>query len=791
MVVRLSPLDRKLLRDVWRLRTQVLAVALVIASGVALLIMSMTSGEALRDTTAAYYERYRFADLFATVRRAPQSLLREIEEIPGVRQAETRIVDIVTVEIGDFPEPVSARVVSLPPSGQTLLNQVAMQGGRTPGRDRIDEVVLGARFAQAHGLTEGDRISVLLNGRKRRVTVVGVALSPEFVYVLGPGSIIPDDRRFGIMWMNREALEAAFDMEESFNDLSLALVRGAAEQDVIAALDSILDPFGGTGAFARDRQFSNHFLQNEIKQQENMAVVLPTIFLGVAAFLTNMIMARLVATEREEIGLLKAFGYGAVEIGWHYMKLVLVIAALGMAIGFAGGSWLGRFNLELFAETFQFPFVLYRPGPSSYAIAALVSIGTAVVGSMSAVRFSVTLPPAAAMRPPAPPTYRRTWFGRTRLSRAIDEPSRMIFRRLGRAPAAALLSVTGVALSLAVLLLALQWSDSIEELIAEVFFRSQRQDATLSFFDPVPERVLHDVMALPGVMRAEGERVVPARIRNGPISRREAVTGLRPVADLVPLRDIRHGPVMVPKTGITISRKMAEVLGVKRGGSVWIEILEGRRPVRRVPVAEIVESYIGTPIYMDLATLNRMMGESVRVNSVHVRVDARSKPAFLAALKQTPRLSAVNFRSASVTMFRATIEKNIMIFIGFFTVFSCTLAFGVVYNTLRISLAERTRELATLRVLGFGRGEIAYILLGETGFLTLAAVPVGILFGVVLSGYITAQFSTELFRIPLLIRDSTAATGALIVVGTVVVCSLIVRRRLDRLNLLEVLKTRE
>ena len=791
MVGALSPMDRKLLRDIWRLKSQVIAVSMVIASGVALLIMSLTSGEALHETTAAYYERYRFADVFATVRRAPEHLMDRIEAIPGVRQAESRIVDIVTVDIADFPEPVTARVVSLPSRGQPLLNQIVLRDGRLPHRERIDEVVLGERFAEAHGLEIGGSFLALLNGRQREVRVVGVALSPEFIYVLGPGSLLPDDKRFGIIWMNRDALAAAFDMEEAFNDVSLTLVRGVRPEPVIDALDAVLDEYGGTGALARERQLSNNFVQNEIEQQDNMAAVLPTIFLGVAAFLTNMIMARLVATEREQIGLFKAFGYSSAAIGWHYMKLVLVIAVLGIAVGFAAGSWLGRFNMQLFAETYQYPFILFRPSPQSYAVAALISIGTALVGSMTAVRLAVGLPPAEAMRPPAPPVYHRSWFSQTRLAAAMDEPTRMIVRRLSRGPVAAVLSAFGVALSLAVLLLALQWDDAINEMIEENFYRTQHQDATLTLFDAAHERVLHDVAALPGVMKVEGQRGVSARIRRANISRREAVIGLRQGAELFPMHDVSRGAVPVPEEGVAISSFMADVLKVRRGEMVTIEILEGRRPSLELPVTEIVDSYFGTPIYMDLDTLSRVLLESPQINTIHVRVDEAEKPVFLQALKETPRLSAINFRTASMVMFRDTIERNIMIFIGFFTIFSCTLSFGVIYNTLRISLAERGRELATLRVLGFRRGEISYILLGEAGILAVAAIPLGVVCGLLLSGYITSQFATELFRIPLLVKEATAAKAALVVLGTVTVCALMVRRRLDKLDLVEVLKTRE
>lgn len=791
MVGPISSMDRKLLRDLWRLRTQVIAIAMVIASGVALLITALTSGESLQETTAAYYERYRFADVFASVKRAPERMAAQIARIPGVKRVETRIVDIVTVDVSGFAEPVTARVVSLPESGVPALNQIVLRRGRIPQQDRVDEAVLGERFATAHGLEMGDRISVLLNGRQRSVTVVGVALAPEFIYVIGPGAVMPDDKRFGVIWMNRDALAGAFDMEEAFNDVAVALNRGADPDPVITELDRLLDRYGAIGAIGRDRQISNRFIQNEIEQADTMSVILPAIFMAIAAFLTNMIMTRLISTEREEIGLFKAFGYDNKTIGWHYIKMVMTIAILGIVIGFGIGSWFGQFMLEMYAENYQFPFLIFRPSPQSYAIATLVSIATTVAGSMTAVRAATVLPPAEAMRPPAPPIYKRSWLSKTAVADAIDAPSRMILRRLGRWPISAALSMFGIALSLSVLLLALQWDDAIDEMIENFFFRSQHQDASISLFDPAPLRGLHDVMALPGVIAAEGQRVVAARIRHANVFRRQGIVGVADRTALSPIHDVRRGVVTVPRDGVAIGTALADVLGVSRGDTVTIEILEGRRPTIDVRVTDTFETYMDTPIYMHIDALSRVMRESRQINTIHVRIDTTERPAFLAALKETPSLSAVNFRDSGVKMFRDTIESNIMVFIGFYTFFSCSLAFGVIYNTLRIALAERSRELATLRVLGFSRAEISYILLGESGILTIAALPVGVLCGVLLSGYIADQFSTELYRIPLLIKDATVGIAAVGVLLTVCGCALIVRRRLDHLDLIEVLKTRE
>jgi putative ABC transport system permease protein len=787
----LSALDRKLLRDLWRLRSQALAIAMVIASGVALLIMSLTTVEALDETMRAYYERYRFAQVFAEVKRAPERLAGEIADIPGVLVSETRIQRVATLDIAGFAEPVTGRMVSLPEGDQSRLNRLVLRSGRMLAPGRAYEAIVSEPFAEAHGLVPGDHFSAILNGRKRELVIAGTALSPEFIYTIAPGGLMPDDARFGVIWMNREALAAAFDMDEAFNSVSLTLLRGTDPQAVIERLDTLLATYGGIGAYDRGDQLSNWFLQNEISQQENMAGILPVIFLAVAGFLTAMVMRRLIATERSEIGLLKAFGYSDLAIGWHYAKLVAAIAGLGVLLGFAAGAWLGQFNTTLYADYYRFPFLLYRPGAQSFAIAGTVSIAVALLGSFGAVRQAMTLPPAEAMRPPAPPSFHRSRLADLGIVRALDEPTRMILRRILRWPLRAFLAASGVAMSLGVLLVALQWSDSIDHLVEEFFFRAQHQDATVSLVESRPARVRHDLAALPGVLSVETSRIVSARLRNGALSRRQAVVGIAPGAHLSPIRDVSRGVLAPPEAGVLLSSTLAEALELSPGDTVTVEVLEGRRPVRDMVVADVVESYIGTPVYMRLDRLNRLLGDSPQIDIAHLRIDSTQEAEFFAALKETPQVSGISLRTAAVDIFRDTLAETIYIFIGFFVAFSCTLAFGVVYNTVRIALSENARELATLRVLGFTRAEISYILLGETGFLAIAALPLGLAFGAFLSWYLSEAFSTELYRVPLRLEDATMGVAVLIVLATVVACAAIVRRRLDHLDLIAVLKTRE
>ncbi len=791
MVSAMSSLDRKLLRDLWRLRAQVLAVALVIASGAAVLIMSLTTIEALEETTKAYYERTRFAEVFASAKRAPESLGRDIAAIPGVQLAETRIVEGAVLDMEGFNEPVIGQLISLPGHGPELLNTLVLRSGRLVEPNRPDEVVVSEPFAEAHGLQPGDSFNAVLRGRKRTLQVVGTALSPEFVYAIAPGGLMPDDERFGVLWMGRDALEAAFDLKSSFNSITLNLLPGTDENQVIQRLDDLLSPYGGTGAFARVDQVSNWFLESEIGQLKNMSRILPSIFLAVAAFLTNMVMARLVETDRREIGLLKAFGYGNLAIGWHYAKMVLFIGLTGVLLGAVVGAWLGHWNTLIYANFYRFPFLYYRPGPTGFVIAGGISLAAALAGSLVSVRMATRLPPAEAMLPPAPPVYRRSWASGTMLSRLLDEPTRMIFRRIVRWPLRAFLASLGLAMSISVLIMALQWADAIDALVITTFEKAQHQDATIAFNDLRPYAVIEDVKNLPGVLGAEPYRVVPARLSSGPRTEREAIIGVAPNAVLSPVYDVEDEVVDLSPGGLVLSRKLAELLNVKAGDEVFVEVLEGRRPRVSLPVTRIFETYIGKPAYMDLDALNRLMKTTRSVSGLHLVVDPAQRPELLTRLKEIPGTSAILFRQASIDTFYKTMGETIFIFIGFFVVFSMTLAIGVTYNSIRIALSEQARVLATLRVLGFSRWEISYILLGEIGLLTWFAIPLGALIGSILSWVMVSAFETELYRVPLVIENATYGKATLFALATTLVCAVFVRRRLDHLDLIAVLKTRE
>jgi putative ABC transport system permease protein len=789
MVVR--ALYRKLMRDLWLMRGQVLAIALVMASGVGVLVMSLTTVESLEETAIAYYERYRFGHVFARVERAPEHVAARLREIPGVQAVETRVVRTAILDVEGFEEPVIGQLVSVPERSEPQLNRLALRDGRLPRLGHPDEAVLTEPFAQVHGLAPGDHLRAVINGRWRDLTIVGIALSPEYVYAIGPGALMPDDRRFGVLWMGHEALQAAFDLDGAFNDVSLALLRGTDPDAVVERVDRILARYGGIGAYARADQLSNWFLMSEIEQHRTLATILPTIFLAVAAFLTHMVLARMIAVERSEIGLLKAFGYTNRDIAGHYARLALGIGTVGVLFGWFLGYWLGLYHTRLYADFYHFPFLLFRPGPQAFLIAGAVSMGAALIGALAAVRAAAALPPAEAMRPPAPPLFRRTTLSEFGWVQRLDQPTRILLRQVLRWPGRSFITTAGIAMSVAVLVTSMQWLDAINHMVDVYFLQAQGQDISVGFAEPRSSEIERDLARLPGVRTTEPMRAVPAKLRNGWREQREAVQGLPARQELYHVYDAKGRALQLPPDGLVISTMLAKLLDVRVGERITVEVLEGRRPVVEVPVVATFETYIGSPAYMDIRALDRLMRERPSVTAVHLRVDPALRDALFLELKTLPRASSITVRQAAVQTFRDTMAKTITIFVGFFIVFACALAFGVTYNAARIALSERGRELATLRVLGFTRAEISYILLGEVALLTFVALPLGCAIGFGLASLIVQAFETELYRVPLVILAQTYGWAMVIGLSATAVSTFLVRRRADRLDLIAVLKTRE
>jgi putative ABC transport system permease protein len=783
-------LNRKLLRDLLQMKEQVLTIALVVACGAAAFVAALSALASVEFSRQVYYQSAHFAQVFASLKRAPQALAAQVAAIPGINQVETRLVFDVTLDVPDYPVPATGRMISLPAAGPPALNQLRLRLGRLPAPGKTQEVVVNDQFATAHHLKPGAWVAALLNGRRQPLQIVGIGLSPEYVFAeLGHG--YASNEQYGIFWMNHEALAAAFDMTGAFNDVTATLAPDASEPQVLATLDRLLAPYGGLGSYGRSEQLSHRTVTDELRQLKVMASTIPAIFLGVASFLLNVVMGRIVMTQREQIAALKAMGYENREIGRHYMGFVALIVLFGGLLGALLGALLGWLLTLRYGQFFHFPRLYFVVPPWLPLGAWAISMAAASGGVLNALRRVIRLAPAEAMRPPAPPSYRRSLPERLGLGRLLSPRGRMISRNMASRPVRTLLTILGIAFAIPLIISALFFNDALKEWLVVQFATADQADALVSFTQPVPASARFDLTHLPGVRYAEGLRIVAVRLRAGHRAYRTSLTGLPPHARLRHLLNARLQPEPVPPEGVVLTERLGKKLGVRPGNFVTIEVLEGSRPVRDVRITGFTYDLIGLSAYMARPQVNRLLDEGDVITTAALAVDRQALPALYVRLKQMPKVATVGIKAIAVQYFWDTTASFILYFATVMTLFAAAIAVGVVYNNARIALQERGWELASLRILGFTRAEVSQVLLTELGLEIALAVPVGLWLGYWVVRGLAHIISTEQFEIPAVAYPATYAMAALAVVLVGLLSALAVRRRIDRLDLVAVLKARD
>lgn len=787
----MSTLDTKLLRDVWRMRLHALGVALVLGCGLSVLVMAVGMRDSMERTRASYYAERRMADLAASAVRVPERIAADLAAIPGVQAMEARVNGIALLDLAHASEPASAKLISLPAHGRPHVNDLVLARGRWPDAARANEILISQAFAEANALQLGDSLAATLRGRRQTLRIVGIANSPEFIFAAAPGELFRQAKRFGIIWMNREALARAYDLDGAFNDAVFVLGRNANMAEVITAIDAILAPYGGSGAYGRDRMISDRFLTEELRQLATMAVFLPALFLLTAAFLVNIAMGRVIATERSNIGLLKAFGYSDAAVAWHYAKSAVLFAGLGAAIGSIAGVALGRAVADIYRDYYHFPALDFEASLVTLTGAWAAGLAASLSGCLFSVLRAARLSPAAALTPPRPASFFSAGRILSRFEAGLDAKSRIIARRILRFPRRAATTVLGVSFAIALLIVARTMPAEMDYLLDVNFGVANRQDITVTFTEARGQDALHEVTRLPGVFYAEPFRAEDIILRHAGRTVHETLFGLERGARLNQLVGAQQRVVTPPLVGVALARALAEKLNARPGDEVLIEQTRGRRLTMAVHVTAIVEPMIGSSAYMDMEAMARLMREPGRANGAHLSMDDAQIGAFNRAVKQTPGIAGVSYvRQAELSM-RREFDQSVGIMNLIYAAFAAIMAGGVAFSAARITLAEQERDLATLRVLGFSRLEISYILVGELIALSLLAVPVGAGLGALLSIWLMRLFQTDMYAFPFVFDPSGFAFAIAFTLACVAGAALVVRMSLDKLDMIAVLKARD
>jgi putative ABC transport system permease protein len=715
---------------------------------------------------------------------------KQIGKIPGVSTVETRIVTSALLEIEGLNEPATGHFIGVPDGGMPLLNRPYLKLGRLPTANSADEVVVNQAFAEALDFRPGDTFAATLNGRKHRLRIVGTAYSPEFVYVAGPGEIMPDDRRFGVVWMNESNLAAIYNLEAAFTSLLVRTTRDANQDMVLEQVDYLLARYGGQAAHGRRDQFSHAFLNHGLDMLHSMSLTLPPVFFAIAFFLTYMTLGRIILLERSQIGLLKALGYDNFAIIGHYLKFVAILCLAGILAGSAVGMLLGQYVTRLYSDYFRFPLLIFSPASDVFLMAALLPALAGMTGTVQSVVRIAALSPAVAMRPEPPPHYRDGQTAVNKAVAALPPLTKMAFRSAIQNRMRSFLTMVGLAMSSAILIASLYLADSMEHLVDVKFMLSERQDASIEFVTPASLDALRSVRRLPGVEYAEPVRVVPARIRKGTVERRIVLYGRPSGAKLHRIVDTDLRAIAPPVFGVAINSWLAGVLDVAIGESLEIELLGRTRRSVSLPVVALTEEYLGLQATTDISALRHLLREGPLVDRVDLRVDPLKLDALYKEIKTTPAFAGITLQHVSLANFKAAFVVIVSAMAVIYTGLAGTIAFGIVYNAVRISLSERAGELATLRVLGFSNSEVFWVLVGEIAILLALSLPLGWATGYTIAWIMGETMAADLMRMPLALDRGTFALASSAVIVAAVFSALFARGHIRRFDLVAVLKTR-
>jgi putative ABC transport system permease protein len=784
---------RKLLRDLRENWGVNLACVLVIALGIMSFNAFRMAVDNLETARDKFYQSCRFADGFATVKQMPAERLSRLEEIPGIDQVQGHLRQDVTVYMPEWGQNLTLRMVAFEPGDAMGLNQVLQSQG--PGvAEGSDEILLGVGFAKAHGLQAGDSLDIIYQGQKHSLTMAGTGQSPEFIYLVpDSGAMFSDAARFDVAFMDREALEDLTGHKGLVNEVAFTLRPGVDFDQVKNQVEEILSPYDLYSLVSAEDQISNFMLAQEIKGVNATSNSIPAIFIAIAAFILYLMLRRMVEQQRVQIGTMKAVGYGNAQIIIHYSLYGAFIGVSGAVLGSLTGILVSGAMTEMYKLYFNLPDLInrvsFRYGLLSLAFAAIPCFGAAFLGARSVLR----LEPSQAMQPATPKRTRRLLIERVK---AVWEPlgmmGRMALRNLFRNPGRSLFTLLGTSLAFALMWFIFSYNLLIDLMIMNQLEMAQRYDFKVTLAQPAPARELADsLMRLEGADTAEPMMYAAVTLRQGPYSEETSITGLPEHSELYKILDKGEKIMALPPEGLVLSKSLADKLHTKAGQLIYLESPYLSEPVQ-IYVTEVVEQYFGMENFMPLERLGQLLGIGDSASAAMIRTsgDRGTVDRLEEKLLLAKGVAGVENKSAMKKMYEDLMAPmNSIIFsmtlVGVFT------AFAVIYSTGTVSLSERQREISSSKVLGMTDGEIMTLLIMENGILSLLGGLLGVPLTKAMMLMMQRQFATELYSLPARL-DPVGLVYSLVSLGVALVLSMLaMMRRVRRLDLVVVLKTRE
>lgn len=795
------PLFLKLIRDLWQRRLTLFVLILIIAIGIGSYIGMAGVYQDLDSACKEYFHAYRLADFTLDLKRAPETVLTTLKDLPNLQRLNPRIRTAVMVNLprgyySGLVKPIPGVALSLPVPQKPIINDVYLYTGRWFSSPTAAEVILDQQFAKAKQLKAGDRITVRLTDKEHELLVIGTAFSPEYVLLMPPGGVVaPEPGGYAVMYLPYRMLQQSSGLTDSFNQL-LGIAKdnsATALQNTMRVLGDKLTMYGVLLETGFADQPAIKVLLDELQHVQKISKFFPTLFLLIAILILNITLSRLVTEQRSVIGTLKSLGYTNVAIFWHYLFYSVIIGLIGGVVGIGVGIGLQELMLIMYRLYFQIPGLDLHLYPMIFLLGVAVSTGSAILGSISGAHRATHLSPAEAMRPPMPERTGKIFLEHfSDFWQHCSFQRKMIFRTIFRNRFRSLVTIIAAVLAMGLVFSSLSFLDAIDKIIRFSFDETQKQDITITLRDPLGKDILRTITVLPGVRTLDTQLQVPAEIRYGSHSKRLEIIGLpRNNTLFVPI-DLNGRPITIIGSGLVITENLAKTMQLKVGDRIYLKPLLGERKLVNTEIAGIVTSYVGLAAYANQEWLSRLLGNSWLANSILIKLlPHASRQVFVTAASKFAPMINITDKAESKKLLMKTIDQFMLFAMLFMIFFAAVIAIGAIINTALISLDERERDVACLRVLGFTNFQVARIFFGESWALNLLGLFFGMFFGVLLAYLLSLMHTTEVMQIPTVIRPLRILEAAAIMLAFVSFSQMIIFWVIRRINWFTILNNRE
>lgn len=784
-------LFRKLIRDIKEAKGQFISILIVVTIGVMFYSGINSTFRNLMNASTKYYSDYRFGDIWVDFYKAPESVMDRINALPYVKMSTGRIVMNAGINISD--ENATVRFITLPDVKEDIVNDINLKSGRYFSREEANQCLVEEEFFKAHNLKLGDYIYPVVNGNEVKIKVIGTVKSPEFVYTLKDNSeLMPDSKKFGIIYVKSSFGQSIFGFESSINNASILLQNGVELEDAKDDIERHLKNYGVTDIIDKDDQISNSMLSTEMEGLESMGSAFPIVFFIVAAVIIYIMMGRMVENQRTQIGILKALGFTDMQVLFHYLSYSIFIAVTGSILGSIFGMYLGAGLTKLENMYFHLPLTEMRIYPDLVLPASLLTLIFCLLAGYNSCKTVFKIMPSEAMKPKSPAIGKKILVERVKyLWSNIDNTWKIILRNIFRHKRRALLTSTGVIFSTALLVFALGMNDSVDFTIEQQYQNIQDYDIKVSFSKLLSLDELNSIKNIPGVTKMEPVLETGIEIQNGWRKKDVALTAVVNNPEMYRVVDKSGNSVNLPDHGIVVPEKLANILGIKLNDTVFLKPFLPGKEKKEVEVKGIAAQYIGLSAYSSMDNINNIMGEGKIANSAVLRLE---NPSFEGEVKDKLKdMGAVSSVQSKSDALNALLQNlgSMTSSIGVMILLAAILSIAVVYNTTTINIFERQREIATLKVLGFKDNEIKKLVFYENYIITTLGLILGLPCGSWLGNYLMTTMTTDFYSMPFITKLWTYVLAAVLTFVFTVMANMILMKKIKSISIVEVLKSRE